>query len=207
MKKVQFTLLFLLFALSVSAQEATTKKAELGFNMNGKIGFGKLIQNGMVDLNGSVNSGDILFFYRLPSGTTLSTGVGLLDFNANGVTSGESYALKQSYLRIPINLNYSIFILENQLDSRLSAYGGIGVYANTLLKEEIQTIDETFKNKNQGWNAGLGFNVGLRFGVAKNMNFGLGFESQSDITKMKKNGVERKLEEINTVNFSFEFKF
>jgi opacity protein-like surface antigen len=100
-----------------------------------------------------------------------------------------------------------MFILENQLDSRLSAYGGIGVYANTLLKEEIQTIDETFKNKNQGWNAGLGFNVGLRFGVAKNMNFGLGFESQSDITKMKKNGVERKLEEINTVNFSFEFKF
>ena len=92
MKKVQFTLLFLLFALSVSAQEATTKKAELGFNMNGKIGFGKLIQNGMVDLNGSINSGDILFFYRLPSGTTLSSGVGLLDFNANGVTSGEMFA-------------------------------------------------------------------------------------------------------------------
>ena len=74
-------------------------------------------------------------------------------------------------------------------------------------KEEIQTIDQTFKNKNQGWNAGLGFNLGLRFGVTKDVNFGIGFESQSDITKIKKNGTERKLEEINTINFSFEFKF
>lgn len=206
MKKVQLVLLFLLLAFSVNAQEEP-RKTEFGLNINGKIGFGKLIQNGMVNLNGSINSGDILFFYRLSSGTTISTGVGMLDFNANGVTSGESYSLKQSYLRIPVNLNYSLFILKNQLDSKLSAYGGIGIYASSLLKEEIQTIDETFKNKNQGWNAGLGFNVGLRFGVAKNMNFGIGFESQSDITKMKKDGVERKLEEINTVNFSFEFKF
>jgi opacity protein-like surface antigen len=131
----------------------------------------------------------------------------MLDFNANGVSDGESYALKQTYLRIPINLNYSLFILKNQLDSKLSAYGGIGIYANNLFREEIQTIDQTFKNKNQGWNAGLGFNLGLRFGVTKDVNFGIGFESQSDITKMKKNGTERKLEEINTINFSFEFKF
>jgi hypothetical protein len=206
MKKTQFALLFLLLAFNVNSQEVP-KKSEKGLSMNGKIGFGKLVQNGTVNLNGSVNSGDLLFFYRFSSGTTISSGVGLLDFNANGVTAGESYALKQSYLRIPINLNYSLFILEDQLDSKLSGYGGIGVYANSLLKEEIQTIDETLKNKNQGWNAGLGFNVGLRFGVAKNMNFGIGFESQSDITKMKKDGIERKLEEINTVNFSFEFKF
>ena len=206
MKKVQFALLFLLLSFIANSQEEP-KKPEFGLNINGKIGFGKLIQNGMVNLNGSINSGDILFFYRLPSGTTLSAGVGLLDFNANGVTSGESYALKQTYLRIPINLNYSLFILKNQLDSKLSAYGGIGIYANNLFREEIQTIDQTFKNKNQGWNAGLGFNLGLRFGVTKDVNFGIGFESQSDITKMKKNGTERKLEEINTINFSFEFKF
>ena len=205
MKKFQLTLLFLLITILGSAQEEA-KKAEFGFNTNGKIGFGKLVQNEMVNLNGSINSGDMVFFYRLPSGITFSTGVGLLAFNANGVSSGESYALNQSYLRFPINLNFSLFILENQLDSKLSAYGGIGVYASSLLKEEIQTIDETFKNRNQGWNAGLGFNIGLRFGVTKDINFGIGFESQSDISKMKKNGVERKLKEINIINFSFEFK-
>jgi opacity protein-like surface antigen len=206
MKKVQFTLLFLLFALGVTAQEET-KKAEFGITTSGKLGFGKLNQTGIVKLNGSINAADVLFFYKLSSRTTINGGIGLLDFNANGVTSGESYALKQSYFRIPVNLNYSFSVLEDQLDNKLSAYGGIGVYANTLFREEIQTIDETVKNKNQGWNAGLGFSVGLRFGVTKDMNLGVGFESQSDRTKMKKNGVERKLEEINTINFSFEFKF
>lgn len=206
MKKVQFTLLFLLFALGVTAQEET-KKAEFGITTSGKLGFGKLNQTGIVKLNGSINAADVLFFYKLSSRTTINGGIGLLDFNANGVTSGESYALKQSYFRIPVNLNYSFSVLEDQLDNKLSAYGGIGVYANSLFREEIQTIDETVKNKNQGWNAGLGFSVGLRFGVTKDMNLGVGFESQSDLTKMKKNGVERKLEEINTINFSFEFKF
>ncbi|WP_396150238.1 outer membrane beta-barrel protein [Flavobacterium sp.] len=206
MKKSIFTLLLVLITLNVNAQEET-KQTELGFNVTGKLGFAKLNQSGMVNLNGSINAGEVLFFYRLESGTSFSVGAGMLDFNANGVSDGESYALKQTYLRIPINLNYSLFILKNQLDSKLSAYGGIGIYANNLFREEIQTIDQTFKNKNQGWNAGLGFNLGLRFGVTKDVNFGIGFESQSDITKMKKNGTERKLEEINTINFSFEFKF
>lgn len=206
MKKTIFTLFVALTTLATNAQEEP-KKSEMGLNLNAKIGYAKLIQNEMVNLNGSINSGDLLFFYRLPSGTSFSTGIGMMDFNANGVTAGESYALQQTYLRIPFYFNYSLTILEKQLDSKLSAYGGIGVYANSLFKEEIQTINETFKNKNQGWNAGLGFNLGVRFGVSENINFGIGFESQSDFTKMKKNGVERKLEEINTVNFSLEFKF
>ncbi|WP_291115849.1 outer membrane beta-barrel protein [Flavobacterium sp. UBA6135] len=206
MKKTIFTLFIALITLAAKAQEEP-KKSEVGLNLNAKIGFAKLIQNEMVNLNGSINSGDLLFFYRLPSGTSFSTGIGMMDFNANGVSAGESYALQQTYLRIPLYLNYSLTILEKQLDSKLSTYGGIGIYANSLMKEEIQTVDETFKNKNQGWNAGLGFNLGVRFGVSENINFGIGFESQSDFTKMKKNGAERKMEEINTVNFSFEFKF
>lgn len=206
MKKTIFTLLIALTTVAAKAQEEP-KKSEFGLNLNAKIGYGKLIQNEMVNLNGTINSGDILFFYRLPSGTTFSTGVGLMDFNANGVTGGEGYALQHTYLRIPLFINYSLVVLKDQLDNKLATYGGFGVYANTLLNEEIQTLDGTFKNKNQGWNGGLGFNLGVRFSVTKNLNFGIGFESQSDFSKMKKNGVERKLESINTANFTFEYKF
>ncbi len=206
MKKSVFTLFIVLTSLASKAQEEP-KKPEIGFNLNAKIGYAKLIQNDMVNLNGTINSGDLLFFYRLPSGTTFSTGIGMMDFNANGVAAGEGYALQHTYLRIPLYINYSLNILEKQLDNKLSTYGGIGVYANTLLKEEIQTLDETFKNKNQGWNGGLGFNLGVRFGITENLNFGIGFESQSDFSKMKKDGVERKLETISTANFTFEYKF
>ncbi|GGD16848.1 outer membrane beta-barrel protein [Flavobacterium orientale] len=206
MKKTIFTLFIALTTVASKAQEEP-KKPEIGFNLNAKIGYAKLIQNDMVNLNGTINSGDMLFFYRLPSGTTFSTGVGLMDFNTNGVAGGEGYALEHTYLRIPLYINYSLSVLGEQLDNKLSTFGGIGVYANTLLKEEIQTLDETFKNKNQGWNSGLGFNLGVRFSVTKNLNFGIGFESQSDFSKMKKEGVERKLETINTANFTFEYKF
>ena len=206
MKKSVF-MLFAILLMSVANAQENPPKPELGFSGNAKLGYAKLIQSEMVNLNGTVNSGDLLFFYRFPSGTYLSTGIGMLDFNANGVTAGESFALEQSYLRIPLYLNYSLTIFKEQLDNKLAAYGGIGVYANTLLKEEVQTLSETFKNKNQGWNGGFGFNLGMRFGVTENFNFGIGFESQSDFSKMKKNGVDRKLEGINTVHFTIEFKF
>lgn len=39
------------------------------------------------------------------------------------------------------------------------------------------------------------------------MTFGLGFDTQSDLTKMKKDDVERKLETINTVNFIYKLNF
>jgi hypothetical protein len=118
MKKSIFTLLLVLITLNVKAQEESKQK-ELGFNVTGKLGFAKLNQSGMVLLNGSINAGDVLFFYRLPSGTTFSTGIGLMDFNANGVSAGESYALKQSYLRIPINLNYSLVFLNQLMSIRI----------------------------------------------------------------------------------------
>jgi opacity protein-like surface antigen len=87
----------------------------------------------------------------------------------------------------------------------VNAYGGIGIYGNTLLKEEIQTLPQNFELKNQGWNLGFGLNFGMIFEIYDGTSLGIGFESQSDMTKMKKNGVERKLENINTVNFTFRW--
>ncbi|MBC8882684.1 hypothetical protein H9X57_02610 [Flavobacterium piscinae] len=86
-------------------------------------------------------------------------------------------------------------------------HAGIGIYGNTLLKEEIQTLTTTFEEKNRGWNFGLGFNIGLTFEVNDYMTLGLGFDTQSDLTKMKKDDVERKLEAINTVNFIYKLNF
>ena len=50
MKKSIFILFVILSTLNAKAQEEP-KKAELGFNLNGKIGYAKLIQNEMVNLD------------------------------------------------------------------------------------------------------------------------------------------------------------
>lgn len=206
MKNLFLTMIALMSTVLMIGQE-TEKKHSYGFIANAKLGFAKLNQSGFVTINGNVNSGDIQFFYRLPSGTYFSGGIGLLEFNANGVSGGESFALEHNYLRIPLYINRSVSIFKDQSNNKINAFGGVGIYGNTLLKEEIQTLTTTFEEKNRGWNIGLGFNVGLTFEVNDYMTFGLGFDTQSDLTKMKKDDVERKLETINTVNFIYKLNF
>ena len=206
MKKTIFTLFILLGTLVNNAQEET-KKGEFGIIMNGKLGFAKLKQSGEVQLNGNVNAGETQFYYSLPSGTYFTIGVGLLEFNTNGVSDGENFSLEQNYIRIPLYINKTMPVLKEQLNNKVNAYAGVGIYGNTLLKEEIQTLSQNFELKNQGWNLGFGLNFGMLFEIYDGTSFGIGFESQSDITKMKKNGVERKLENINTINFIFRWNF
>ena len=208
MKKSAITLFTVFSSFLTLAQESgDTKQSELGIKVDAKLGYATLIQSDMVNTQGDINGGEVQFYYKLPGGTSFNTGIGLMDFRANGTLAGESYFLDQRYLRIPLYVNYSLSIFEKQFDDKLQGYAGIGLYANTLLREEIQTLGGTDKNKNQGWNGGYGFQLGMKFGVSDNFNFGLGFESQNDFSKMKKNGVERKLEQISTVNFTLEFKF
>jgi opacity protein-like surface antigen len=204
MKKSIFTLLLVLITLNVKAQEET-KKGEFGIIMNGKLGFAKLKQSGEVQLNGNVNAGETQFYYSLPSGTYFTLGIGLLEFNTNGVSGGENYSLEQNYIRIPMYINKTFLLLKEQLNNKVNAYGGVGIYGNTLLKEELKTLSQNFELKNQGWNLGFGLNFGMLFEIYDETSLGIGFESQSDITKMNKNGMERKLESINTFNFIFKW--
>src|SRR5690625_304406 len=209
MKKNLFLLLALFCSLSLFAQNNQKEEdnSKFGMEFSAKLGYGTLEQPDMVDLLGAVNVGNMLFTYQLLENTSISTGIGLLEFQANGVSAGENYALDQMYLRIPLYLNLRLALFEEQLDNKLQAYAGGGVYANTLLTEKIQTLNGTHKNKNLGWNGGFGFEVGMKFEVSNNFIFGIGFESQSDLSSMKKNDVKRKLEKISTANFTLGFKF
>jgi hypothetical protein len=76
-----------------------------------------------------------------------------------------------------------------------------------LLKSELQTITGSTTTKNLGWNYGIVFNTGIKFLISDKTSIGIGFESQGDISKMKKDGVERKVEQLNSIYFSFGFKF
>lgn len=209
MKKTVLILFALFSSACLLAQEnqETKKESEFGLRVGAKMGFATLVQSDMVDLQGSANGGEILFYYKMPSGTSFSLGIEDLQFKANGVAAGTNYSLDQHHFRIPLKLNYMLSVMENQLDDKLQAYAGIGVYANTLWKEKIQTVEENYTNKNQGWNAGYSIELGMVFEVYKNFNLGLGFETQNDFMDMKKDDVKRKLEGITTVKFTLDLKF
>src|SRR5690606_27188029 len=190
------------------AQEVETKNdSEWGIKMEGKIGFGTLVSSNTVNLHGNVNAGNIMLYYSLPNGNSFSAGVGTLQFTANGATAGETYSLEQMYLKIPVYYNFSISILKEQLDDKFQAFGGFGVYAQTLLKEEFKTMTTTATNKNQGWNAGLGVQLGVKFDVTQDLDFGVGFETQYDLNDLEKDNTSRRMETATTINFLIGFKF
>jgi hypothetical protein len=209
--KKQILSAFLLFVTVFATAQTTTDKKEspVSILVNAKLGFAKISQSGNVDLNGTINSGDVLASIRLSKTWNLDTGIGLMEFNANQTVAGNSTSLTNTYLQIPVKFNgdFSIFDKSLEGDKKIFLTAGLGMYANTLLKQELQTISGNSDAKNLGWNFGLSSQIGAKFILSDKIGFRIGVESQSDMSKMKKDGTEQKIKNVNAFYFGMEFKF
>lgn len=211
MKKQVFAALAILFLSGTAvAQEVKEKKdSKLEFVVNGKLGFARLKQSGNVPLNGNLTGSDILLAYKISPKWDLASGVGFYEFNANTTVSGNSISIQNSYLHIPVQVSgdFSVFRNEQPGTERVFFTVGLGLYANTLLKQDVEALTGNYDQKNLGWNFGLSSQVGAKFVLSDALNIGLGLESQSDFTKMKKNGSEQRIEQFNGMYFKLGFTF
>ena len=165
-------------------------------------------QTGSVPLNGNINGGDLLISFPLGKKWDVSSGIGFFEYNANPTIAGNTASLKNSYLHIPLQFgsDFAIFNSENSQNQKIFFNVGLGLYANTLLKQELETVTGNSTAKNQGWNFGFSSQIGLKFLLTDALNIGIGLEGQSDFTKMKKDGAEQRIEQINAVYFKMGFK-
>jgi len=62
------------------------------------------------------------------------------------------------------------------------------------------------KNKKSHWNSEISLNLGVNFNVSKHIDFGIGYETGSDIYSLKKNDTKSKLRAISTINFNIGIK-
>lgn len=209
MKKQLIIALALVCSIAAQAQTTTeNKESNIGFNIIGKLGFAKLKQTGYVTLNSDINGAEALVSFKIGKKCDLATGLGYTELNANATVSGNTVSLKNSYLQIPLKVigDFSIFNKE-QSDSKIFLKVGAGLYANTLLKSEMETLSGNSDTKNMGWNFGFETQIGVKFIVSDFMDLGLGIESQSDFSKMKKDGVEQKIEQLNALYFNLGYRF
>lgn len=209
MKKLLLTTSLLLFTVVSFAQNTKeTKESKLEFIATGKLGWAKINQSGFVSLNANSNAGDLLLSYKLGKNWGLSSGVSLMELNANLTLNGATASLQNSYLQIPLKIggDYVMFNMD-QSNSKVFFNVGAGFYASTLLKSELETLTGNSTTKNLGWNYGIVFNTGVKFLISDKTSIGIGFEGQGDLSKMKKDGLEQKVEQINSIYFSFGFKF
>jgi len=209
--KNQFITAFL-FLISLSSFAQTTpetKESKFSFAVNTKLGFARLKEKGSVTLNGNSNGGDLLVSYKLGKIWDITSGIGYMEYYANAAVAGNEIAIKNSYLHIPVQFNGDYVILKNEetQNAKILFNIGVGVYARTLLKQEIETISGDTDTKNLGWNFGFSSQIGARFIITDQFNIGLGLESQNDLTDMKKDGREQKIENINALYFKLGLKF
>jgi len=209
MKKQLLTAVVLLLSFTALAQTTPEKKeSKLEFVINSKLGFAKLNQSGFVPLNGNISGADALLSFKMGKKWNLATGVGYMEFNANPTFAGNSASLKNTYLQIPIKAigDFSIFN-KDQTGSKIFLTIGAGLYANTLLKSEVETVSGNSDMNNLGWNFGLATQIGAKFVLSDALNIGIGLESQGDFNEMKKDGTEQKIEQINALYFNLGFTF
>jgi len=211
MKKQLLAAFLLLSSLTVMAQtntEQKEKESKFEVIINSKLGFAKLKQEGFVPLNGNINGAEILLSYKIGKNWDLATGASYMELNANPTFAGNTASLKNTYLQIPLKVfgDFTIYKKE-QSPSKIALIIGAGLYANTLLKSEVETISGNSDTNNLGWNFGLTTQVGVKFAISDALNVGIGSENQGDFSNMKKDNVEQKIEQINALYFNLGFKF
>jgi hypothetical protein len=204
MKKTIALALLLIGVGTATAQNAAEKKeSKFEIQVNGKLGFARLKQTNSVPLSGNVNGSDLLLNYKFNSKWSLATGVGILQFDANPTIDGNTASIRNSYLQIPLRVvgDYILFRGSEIKDQKIVLTLGLGMYANNLLKQELETVSGNTNTNNMGWNYGLSTGVGIKFILSNELNLGLGMESQSEFNKMKKNNTEQRIEQMNTLYF------
>lgn len=207
MKKTFLFVITFIFNLSAFSQDKSVIEnkenlSKLKLVLTPKLGFGKLYESGNATLNGFVNGGELLISYKLDKKKNIQTGVGYFQFDGNRVISGNSSSLTNSYLQIPLNFNSNYVVLKDNGNNHIMLTTDIGIYANNLLKQKT----ETSSLNSLGWNFGFSAGLGVKFILSDLFDLGLGFQSQSDLSKAKKNNIETKIENLNTIYFRLEYK-
>lgn len=208
MKKQIINAFAILLTLSASAQQTSDKKeSKFELQANSKLGFAQLNQSGEVSLNGNTNAGEVLLSIKIGKKWYLAPGFSVMEFNANPTIAGNTASIKNTYLQIPVKAigEYAVFGKE-QSDSKILLTIGIGLYASTLLKSEIQTVAGNSNVTNLGWNFGLSTQIGAKFILSDKLNLGIGLENQGDLNDMNKNGVSQKMKQINSLYFTVGLK-
>lgn len=210
MKKHFILIAVILLSFSAMAQTTTPEKKESKIELliNSKLGFAKLKQSGSVALNGNSNGAELLLSFKMGKKWDLASGLGYSEFDANSVIAGNTASIKNTYLQIPVKVvgDFTVFNKE-PADSKIFLTIGAGLYANTLLKSEAETLSGNSSTKNQGWNFGISTQIGAKFLLSDVMSLGLGLDTQSDFTKMKKDGFEQRMEQINAFYLNLGLRF
>ena len=179
-------LVFLLIFNVVKAQEKEeeTKEKESKFQIIGSsgIGFAIIESDNEPKYNLNSNSGEILFNFKLFKDDGIAIGIAQDRLTGNGFNTVGSFYHERSFIRIPL-----LYTMEYHFTDKIKYLSNIGVFGQTIIKDDYQFLNNTQTNIYGGWNFGLQATIGFVFKVSKCLNFGVNLSGQSDFDKFETN--------------------
>ncbi len=203
MKKTILSITFLTISILGLAQENNNSNYSqnnhnMDYVLKVKLGYSQVRIDNKGTLNGNLSQIDFAFVSSISEKIKIDYGLGYSEFNGNTISNCNIASLKNSYIRIPINLFYS-----NNFSNKSIFLTGVGLYGNYLLKSEIPSI---INKKNAGINFGACVQTGVIFNINDNLDFGIMIEGQTDFTKIKKDNINQRLINTSLLSLNFIYK-
>lgn len=200
MKNLNYFLLFIfLLAANIIQAQEDQKKSKFNLIAFGGIGYGIVENNNQPNYNLNNNGGEFLINYNINKKFGLATGVGLNAMSGNGFNSIGNFYHQRNSLKVPV-----LFTINPNLSNGFKFYANLGVYGQTIIKDEYRFIDKTQENVYEGWNYGAQVGLGFMYEIFDCYYAGLHYLGQSDFNKLESNsnsGVnnKQKIKSLNTI--------
>jgi len=173
-----FLLIFNVIQAQENNKEIKEKKSKFEIIGTSGIGFAILKSNNEPTYNLNSNSGEILFNYKFSKRDGIAIGIAHNQLTGNGFNSVGNFYHERSFIRIPL-----LYTMEYKLTNKIRYITNLGVYAQTIIKDKYQFLNNTQTNIYGGWNFGLEANLGFVFEVSKRIDLGINLSGQSDFDK------------------------
>lgn len=206
-KKTIFSICFLAITFFTSAQEETKKPSRWSYGINFGTGNSTLENNQYGVLNGNLIAYRVNFTYKFSDkndSSFLVTGAEFLDVNSSFFNLTTQSKLKNEYAQIPLK-----YIFRSNFDGngKMQYIGGVGGYANILMRSTITNLNQRLNTKSGGINFGYTVISGVQYNFDDENSIYIQGDAMSEISAISKNGFSNRQTEILMVSIGFSSRF
>lgn len=112
----------------------------------------------------------------------MATGVGVNQLSGNSFDTIGYFHHERILLKIPL-----LAVLEYNISDNFRVAPSFGFYAQTILKDQYEYLNNSQKNNYNGWNYGAQLEFGLAYRVSNRFSVGFNYGLQFDLSKFKIN--------------------
>lgn len=196
-----FALCLMLGSTSIIAQSDSNSPFSL--MAFGSIGYGIIDNDGAANYNLNSNSGELILNYRFGQKFGLATGIGLTELSGQGFNAEEVFYHERSLIKVPLLFTHDYAIVD-----KFRALFSIGVYGQTITRDNFTFQNRTEKDIYQGWTVGAQFGIGLFFETNESMSLGFQYTGLADFNTLESNkenlmNSKQRLDGLNSLGFVF----